>query len=81
MIQRTPQERTQYELRLKAQRDERARLQHAQAEGEARGEAKGVIKALRDVLGLESSSLDGFSLEQLEQLASDLQRQVRERDV
>ncbi len=77
MIQRTPQERTQYELRLKAQRDERARLQHAQAEGEA----KGVIKALRDVLGLESSSLDGFSLEQLEQLASDLQRQVRERDV
>ena len=54
MIQRTPQERTQYELRLKAQRDERARLQHAQAEGEA----KGVIKALRDVLGLESSSLD-----------------------
>ena len=77
MIQRTPQERTQYELRLKAQRDERARLQHAQAEGEA----KGVIKALRDVLGLESSSLDGLSLEQLEQLASDLQRQVRERDV
>ena len=77
MIQRTPQERTQYELRLKAQRDECARLQHAQAEGEA----KGVIKALRDVLGLESSSLDGFSLEQLEQLASDLQRQVRERDV
>ena len=77
MIQRTPQERTQYELRLKAQRDERARLQHAQAEGEA----KGVIKALRDVLGLESSSLDGVSLEQLEQLASDLQRQVRERDV
>ena len=81
MIQRTPPERTQYELRLKAQRDERARLQHAQAEGEAKGEAKGVIKALRDVLGLESSSLDGFSLEQLEQLASDLQRQVRERDV
>jgi len=29
MIQRTPQERTQYELRLKAQRDERARMQHA----------------------------------------------------
>jgi hypothetical protein len=29
MIARTPQERRQYEARLKAQRDERARMQYA----------------------------------------------------
>ena len=41
MIQRTPEQRSQYELRLKAQRDDQARLQHARAEGRAEGEAKG----------------------------------------
>jgi predicted transposase/invertase (TIGR01784 family) len=89
MIQRTPQQRSQYELRLKAQRDDRARLQQARAEGkaegkaegEARGEAVGIIKALQQVLGIESTSLAELSLEQLTAMANDLQRQVRERGV
>lgn len=45
MIQRTPQQRSQYESRLKSQRDERARMQYAveqsRLEGEARGKAEG----------------------------------------
>ena len=47
MIQRTPQQRDQYEQRLKAQRDERARMQHAveQAVKQARLEAKAEGKA------------------------------------
>jgi predicted transposase/invertase (TIGR01784 family) len=81
MIQRTPQQRSQYELRLKAQRDERARIQQARAEGEARGEASGIIKALREVLGIKSTSLENLPLEKLTAIASDLQRQVRERGV
>ena len=93
MIQRTPQQRDQYELRLKAQRDHRARLQQARMEGKAegkaegeaigaaRGEAIGTVKALRAVLGIEPTSLDGLSLEQLTAMASDLQRKVRERGV
>ena len=93
MIQRTPQERSQYELRLKAQRDDRAKLQQARTEGKEEGkaegmakgkkegEAAGIVKALRGVLGIDDTSLDGLSLEQLTAMASDLQRQVRERDV
>ena len=65
MIQRTPQQRDQYEQRLKAQRDERARMQHAveqaveqavkqarleaKAEGKAEGRAEG--KAEGEALG------------------------------
>lgn len=87
MIQRTPQQRSQYELRLKAQRDDRARLQQAriegeqvgEARGEARGEAIGVIKALREVLGVDPTPLDELTLDQLAVIASNLQRQVRER--
>ena len=89
MIQRTPQERSQYEQRLKAQRDDRAKLQQARtegkaegrAEGKAEGEAAGIIKVLRDVLGIDATPLVGLSLEQLNAMASDLRRQVRERDV
>ncbi len=85
MIQRTPEQRSQYELRLKAQRDERARLEQARADGEARGEARGEatgrIKTLQELLEIESTSLDGFSVEQLAEIATDLQRQLRERGV
>ena len=81
MIQRTPQERNQYELRLKVQRDDRAKLQQARAEGWAEGEAAGIVKALRGVLGIDDTPLDDLSLEQLTAMASDLQHQVRERDV
>jgi predicted transposase/invertase (TIGR01784 family) len=84
MIARTPQERRQYEARLKAQRDERARMQYAveqaRLEGEARGEARGKIKVLRDLLGLPAESLDEMTLEQLAALESDLQRQLRRRN-
>jgi predicted transposase/invertase (TIGR01784 family) len=77
MIQRTPQQRNQYELRLKAQGDDRARIQQAKLEGEATG----IIKALRGVLGMKATPLDGLSLEQLTAIATDLQSQVRERGV
>ena len=97
MIARTPQERSQYEARLKAQRDERARMEYAveqaridgraegkaegKAEGEARGKAIGRIEVLRDLLAVNSESLDGLTLEQLASLESDLQRQLRDRGV
>ena len=85
MIQRTPQQRSQYEARLKAQRDERARMQYAveqaRQEGEARGEARGRIKMLRELLSIAPASLEGLSLEQLAALESELQRQLRERGV
>jgi len=85
MIQRTPDWRSQYELRLKAQRDEQARLQQARAEGEARGEARGKvigqIETLSELLGEPATSLDGVRLEELTTLASELQRRLRERDV
>ena len=93
MIQRSPQQRSQYELRVKAQRDERARLEQARAEGEAVGEARGKaegkaegelvgrIKTLRDLLGLEAESLDGLSLEKLTSIADDLQQKLRNRGV
>ena len=85
MIQRTPQQRNQYELRLKAQRDERARMQYAvdqaRAEGEARGRLIGQIEMLRGLLRLESSQLDDLSQEELVVLANDLQQQLRDRGV
>lgn len=85
MIQRTPQQRDQYELRLKAQRDERARLEQARLEGEAigeaRGEARGRIELLRELLGRERESLEGLTLKQLAALEADLQRHLRERGV
>lgn len=89
MIQRTPDQRSQYELRLKSQRDERARLEQARAEGEkigeARGEARGAVRGrvelLSELVGRDTGSLDGLSLEQLSELENALQRQLRGRDV
>ena len=81
MIQRTPQQRSQYELRLKAQRDERARMQYAVEQARADGEARGRIQTLRDILGLEALSLDGLSLDELTAMANDLQQQLRDRGV
>ena len=99
MIQRTPEQRSQYELRLKAQRDDQARLQHARAEGEAKGRAEGVaegrsegvaegraegelagqIKLLCQLLGKETSSLDGLSNDELGSLMNDLKKELRDR--
>ena len=89
MIQRTPQQRDQYELRLKAQRDERARMQHAveqarlegKAEGEALGAVKGRIELLTKLLNTEQVSVDGLTMEQLVVIENDLQRQLRDRGV
>ncbi|PAY15623.1 hypothetical protein CKO51_30940 [Rhodopirellula sp. SM50] len=97
MIQRTPQQRSQYELRLKAQRDERARMQYAvelarqearqegraegRAEGKAEGEALGRIAVLRELLGVDQTSIADLSIEQLAALESDLKHQLRERGV
>ena len=79
MIQRTPEQRSQYELRLKAQRDDQARLQHARAEGRAEGELAGQIKLLCQLLGKEASSLDGLSNDQLGSLMNDLKKELRDR--
>ncbi len=74
------------EARLKMQRDEQARLEHAReqglAEGEARGELIGQIRLLQQLLGIPESSPDLLrqqSLEELAAMAGDLQRQLRER--
>jgi len=97
MIQRTPDQRSQYELRLKAQRDDRARLQQARAEGEELGRAEGEelgraegkaegkligrIETLNGLLGMQLCPLDGLSVDELLSIADDLQRQLRERGV
>ena len=93
MIQRTPRQRDQYELRLKAQRDERARTQHAveqarlegeakgRAEGEALGAVRGRIQLLTKLLNMEQVSVDGLTMEQLVAIENDLQRQLRDRGV
>ena len=87
MIQRTPQQRNQYEQRLKAQRDERARMQYAVeqarlegkaegiAEGEVLGAVKGRIQLLSKLLNAEQVSVDALSMEQLIAIENDLQHQ------
>lgn len=57
MIQKTPEQRRQYEDRLRAERDEKARLQAAIEEGEARGEARGKAE------GKEEGKAEGKSEE------------------
>ena len=81
MIQRTPQQRSQYERRLKAQRDERARMEYAVDQARLEGEALGRISILRKILGGEPESLDSLSLEQLTVIEKELQNQLRERGI
>ena len=81
MIQRTPQQRSQYERRLKAQRDERARMEYAVDQARLEGEALGRISILRKILGGEPESLDSLSLEQLTLIEKELQNQLRERGI
>ena len=86
MIQRTPQQRDQYELRLKAQRDHRARLQQATADGETRGRAegfaegfaKGFAKGFAEgfAKGFAEGKAEGKIIGQIETLASLLKVQV-----
>ena len=81
MIQRTPQQRDQYELRLKAQRDHRARLQQATADGEARGKIIGRIETLAGLLKVQVTTLDNLSVDELTSIADDLQCQLRDRGI
>ena len=64
----TPQQRDQYELRLKAQRDHRARLQQATADGETRGRAEGFAE--RFAKGFAEGKAEGKIIGQIETLAS-----------
>jgi predicted transposase/invertase (TIGR01784 family) len=54
MIAKNPEERRFYESRLKMQRDETARLEAA----EARGEAIGRVRVLQSLAGVEESSVE-----------------------
>jgi len=76
--------------RLKFQRDEEARLTQAGLEGEARGEARsearslkvGRITLLQELLGNRPSTVEefaGYDETQLNDLADQLQQQLRSR--
>ena len=78
MIARNPDEKRFYEARLKMQRDERARLEAA----EARGEAIGRVRVLQSLAGVTESTIEVLRMRPLEELAAmevALKRQLRER--
>jgi len=81
MIQKTPEQRRQYEDRLRAERDEKARLQAAIEEGEARGEARGKAEGKAEGKSEEKAStirlLQGLLMQELASIA-DLQAQSLE---
>lgn len=85
MIQKTPEQRRQYEDRLRAERDEKARLLAAIEEGEARGKAEekaNTIRLLQSLLMQELASimdLQAQSLEELDRRIGDLKLQLRNR--
>ncbi|MEM9366868.1 MAG: Rpn family recombination-promoting nuclease/putative transposase [Planctomycetota bacterium] len=91
MIQRTPDQRSQYELRLKAQRDEQARLQYAIEQGRREGEAKGKeegeirgkligqIMALAGLLGQDTGPFHGVDINSLEAKLRELREELRDR--
>ena len=94
MIDQNPEEFLEFNLRLKLQRDESARLQRALMEGrregrrEAREEGRregrtlGRILLLQELLGLPASTseeLAAWNIDQLNNLADDLQRQLKAR--
>ena len=86
MIDQNPEEFLEFNLRLKHQRDESARLQRALMEGreEGRREARtqGRILLLQELLGLPASTseeLATWNIDQLNNLADDLQRQLKAR--
>ena len=76
MIARDPEQRSLYEARLKAERDARAKFDHAREEGrhegrqegEVVGEIRGKVKILRDLLDEPlptDTELQTYTLEQL----------------
>ncbi len=81
MIQKTPEQRRQYEDRLRAERDEKARLQAAIEEGEARGEARGKEEGKAEGKSEEKANtihlLQGLLMQELASI-SDLQSKTLE---
>ncbi len=78
MISQTPEQLTFYNARLKFQRDQEASLAQATLEGEARGR----ITILQELLGLRPSTaeeLAGYDASQLNNMADELQHQLRSR--
>ncbi|MEM8912843.1 MAG: Rpn family recombination-promoting nuclease/putative transposase [Planctomycetota bacterium] len=89
MIARSPEEREQYEARLKLQRDEAWKLAAARREGEVegrvegekRGKLLGQIEALGSILETPCENLAEQSDDALVSLLNDLQRRVSERGI
>lgn len=90
MISRTPEQQRLYDARLKFQRDEAARLEFARnqgrdqalREGEDKGRVEGRVVLLQELLGVSvptSAELANYDLQQLAELADQLQRQLRHR--
>lgn len=95
MISRTPEQLMAYNARLKFQRDEVARIQHARLEGEVIGEARGVeigeargrqigrISLLQELLGQPVWTAEEFAAcdaAQLNVMADQLQQRLRARN-
>jgi predicted transposase/invertase (TIGR01784 family) len=78
MIAKSPDERRRYEERLKAQRDERARLSYALKEGREAGILIGQAKLLQQLLGEPPTSDDELFARPLPEL-SDLVTQLKSR--
>jgi hypothetical protein len=82
MIDQNPEEFLEFNLRLKHQRDESARLQRALMEGRREARTQGRILLLQELLGLPASTseeLAAWNIDQLNTLAEDLQRQLKAR--
>ena len=94
MIAKTPEERMEYEARLKYRRDQAGRRQQALMEGHQQGLAEGRLEGLakgwqagqitlmQELLGLPTSTPDELAAceaSQLNQLVADLQQQLKAR--
>jgi predicted transposase/invertase (TIGR01784 family) len=90
MIAKTPEERMEYEARLKYRRDQAGRRQQALmegrelglVEGRAEGRQEGRITLMQEILGLPTSTPDELAAcdaSQLNQLAANLQQQLKAR--
>ena len=92
MIAQTPEQLYEYNARLKAQRDEEARIIYAKQQGmeigEAVGEARGIrrgllqgqILQLQQILKLPTSTDEQFAasdIDQLTQMLTQLQQQIK----
>ena len=88
MIARNPREQELYEARLKMQRDEQSRIEAAKdqsrEEGREEGRLIGRIQLLQQLLRLAESPAEDLKnrpVDELEAMESDLQRQLREREL